>query len=307
MASNSKDTQLPSSFEIHIFVGANNEFILYEDDGYSTNYLEPSGHVFRKFTQKWNEETKEFRIEKTELNENQTEPNYLPKERTFTLYFKGWHNQGNLQIQTCKMNETTLQPKTSFDKETNSFIIHDVVLKSSDTLVVSFTSEKKNFDRNALLIKNLKHYVKRFDLQNDFKEDYFEYLDIGAYNPQNLNFQNYLLLFSDPSQLRLLTEMIFKCGAERFVPNGVYEDEYIVLWNPNKYQEFQYRELLESTLNKNIPFVPVPTLKIFTFKNDWKSKMFALIQVQFQAGNQVLFSYQIEVGKVPQKHSNSIL
>src|SRR5690606_5977210 len=106
----------PDKFHVHIFAGADNQFMLYEDDGDSLD----TSACLTTFVQKWQENALDFNIHAPE-----GDLSLIPAERVFTLSVHGVRD--GLQL-TGTVNQTPVTLETSYDPQTETLTIQNIVL-----------------------------------------------------------------------------------------------------------------------------------------------------------------------------------
>lgn len=167
-------THNPKIMKIEVFPGASNEFYLYEDDGSTENYKQNSYYI-TKFQLDWNETVKL----QVELPDSKLpKPDYIPKNRTFTIYFNAIEQPSEIRIDGISSTETKQEYldgclkitilSTEFNKLNISFPRPNIIKKN----------EIKNRTFKMLMDSNLSTLKKNLIYKKCFKKSDFDEIDL---------------------------------------------------------------------------------------------------------------------------------
>lgn len=124
-------TENPKDMEIRVFAGDSNNFILYEDDGESLNYLDGK-YVETKMDFKWSEDVN-FKI-----NPACGDISLIPQERNYVLKFIGFSDCEEIVV---KSHNEKIEYEKSYDKLMNSIIIEVQNISIINDLVIDFKNQ----------------------------------------------------------------------------------------------------------------------------------------------------------------------
>ncbi|MFX0061810.1 MAG: TIM-barrel domain-containing protein, partial [Candidatus Hermodarchaeota archaeon] len=131
------ETNNPKEMDIVIFPGSDNIFELYEDDGNSQDYLNGK-YVVTEFSQTWEGNTLHFRVKKLNNEEN---INLIPKERTFTLIFKGIKKPDSIEVQ---VNGNPINFQSEYDKSNETLYIKNVIIIPINEINILLATNSKS-------------------------------------------------------------------------------------------------------------------------------------------------------------------
>lgn len=204
------NTANPDALEIHLFPGADNQFILYEDDDLTNHSLSP-------IRQSWSTD-----VWQVQIGPAQGETAHLPTARTWSLLFRGVAEATAVSA-TINDKETTLT--TEYDPQWQALRFTAVSLTPTDSLTVTLTAAPCQNDDPRLT--HCRQMVRAFRLDTWVKQHLYNHLPRLITDPTGL--EAYELTLT-PSQLRALVEVISAAGWQRR-PLRHTDGEAIILWN----------------------------------------------------------------------------
>jgi alpha-glucosidase (family GH31 glycosyl hydrolase) len=154
----------PDSLNVVIFPGKDNEFLLYEDDGESQEYLE--GHyIITKFTQNWNDH--ELVLEK-QIIYGKNHPDLLPTERILNFEFRGIEDPSNYIV---SVDDKLIETEITYDSLMKILYIKDIKAKSMSTIKITLQNQEKTLisTESRELLKARK-MIKYWDTTIEVKE-----------------------------------------------------------------------------------------------------------------------------------------
>ncbi len=168
----------PTELTLHIFPCADNRFELYEDDGETNAYRE--GHSARTaFSQTWNENQVEFKIERA-----QGETALVPERRNYVLVFRGIRQPDAVEL---SINGAAQTAASEYDAAAETLTLHGIALEVRDELRVTLTTSAETLtsrrDRRAETCRAL---LRQFRLGSQVKQSVNWELDAIIANPNLL-------------------------------------------------------------------------------------------------------------------------
>ena len=213
----------PSHLRIHIFPGANNQFDLYEDDGYSMAYRD-GNYALTPFKLKWTNQKLTFTIGPAEGNLSS-----CPYLRTYELKIWGISTPENLLLE---INGNLRPCAPEYNTTTHTIVLPiEAELSPTDIIKVTLTTTDPSLvSRKSHTLEMCQKLLENFHLETYTKAGIFDNLPEIIQNPAHLaRWQPTLTEI----QLRALLETITRTGVERINHTG---DDHIVLWNHNPLQ-----------------------------------------------------------------------
>ena len=217
---------LPSEITLRIFPGANNSFLLYEDDG-SSSFYQDGIYAISKYSQQWGKGDNGFTLSFT-IHPVKGETSILPGKRSVNLEFEGIQSFGKISlIRNGKLAKNGLQ----YRHMGNRVKIHDLDLDPGDLVelkLFDISSGYENVDKNDTNLLLFDRLIGAFRLDNNVKR----VLQSRKKNIfENVNELLPLKMSLTSSQMRSLVEIILESGVEYSTSSG---KEEIVIWNNNE-------------------------------------------------------------------------
>lgn len=158
----SNGCDLPDELKVKVYPGAENEFILYEDDGISIN--KPEDFSSTLFINKWSGDIQEFTITKP-----QGSLSHLPAKRDYIVEFNGLTNP--LDIKTV-INNKNVDVESNFEKKKVTVTIKNV--GHDDTVKISLIGVK--IDDNSI-IEEVEEFLNKIQFSIPKKEYIFNLIN----------------------------------------------------------------------------------------------------------------------------------
>lgn len=218
----------PTEFDLHIFAGADNRFVLYEDDGETTDY-QHGKYSLTEFTQDWRENRLEFRIAATF-----GDIAHLPIQRRYRFHC---HSVKEPDQVTLEIDGKEQACTCTYNAQTATMHVSGVELPITADLRLILTTSSSNLlphqDRAGETCYDL---LKAFKLETSAKTGIAGRLDEIQENPSLL--ADYAVNLTD-SQMRALLEVTCQAGVHlvRQIPDGAL----ILLWNNRDDVDMTYR------------------------------------------------------------------
>jgi hypothetical protein len=160
--------ELPDTLTTNIFPGADNDFMLYEDDGETLAYQDGK-YALTKFQLQWEENESVFTIDPVI-----GEKDLLSSKRIFKLIFHAIKAPDNIQV---RVNGKDIEISKYYNYETEQLILTDIVLSVDEQLSVGINrstglcskgNRKKESILNMLKTFKMNSYIKQaLDLRID--------------------------------------------------------------------------------------------------------------------------------------------
>lgn len=216
----------PSKIHVHIFAGADNQFMLYEDDGDSVN----TTACITTFVQTWRDNRLDFTIDAPE-----GDVDLIPAERIFTLSVHGVRDGLTVDAIISQM-PTALE--TVYDGETETLIIKNIMLSVNDGLTLSLIGETgkgilAGRDRTK---ETLHRYFKAFRLPSGMRAKIWDNIDAIINDPEMLT--PYFVTMSQ-SQIAALCELFYQAGVHHI--RDTHHPDLLLLWNNRDNSTITYR------------------------------------------------------------------
>jgi alpha-glucosidase (family GH31 glycosyl hydrolase) len=165
---------LPDTLIIHIFPGADNEYLLYEDDGETLNYKQGE-YALTAFKQSWSEKKTTF-----EIAPARGEPDLLSKKRVYKLIFNAVKKPEDVSIM---IDNEKLEAEWCYDKTNHQLIMTDVILPVTSELVVEIVNSRDLMEKEDMKKNSIKKMLEVFKMNTYVKRDFDEDLDEFMTNP----------------------------------------------------------------------------------------------------------------------------
>jgi hypothetical protein len=210
----------PQELEIHLFPGADNDFMLYEDDGLQGSSLTP-------LAQSWSGEQWQVNIGPV-----QGETAHLPASRSYRLLFRGLAEGSDVTAVRNGHEDTVL---LAYDQKLRSVCVTlEGVLTADQVTITVSAGDVTAVDSRLAQCRKVVHAAR---IESYAKQALDRELAQIVANPALL--EKYQLLLTQ-SQLRALVEIIGGAGFHeqelRHKPG-----EEIILWNNNGAQNMRYK------------------------------------------------------------------
>ncbi len=222
----------PDHLTVNIFPGADNTFVLYEDDG-ETSAFNERRYALTTFVQAWQERRLAFGIEPVAGDVTQA-----PARRSYTLVFRGLHRPAQVAL---TVNGASLMPDVAYDETTDTLTVTGLSLTPADRLSLTLVADAGSLlcrrDRAAQTCLKL---LKAFKAESWAKRSLYERLAELAGAEGNYNLQPLLDEWAqlEPAHLQALVEVITGAGMVHLTNT---DDELLVLWNNRRSPDVRYQ------------------------------------------------------------------
>lgn len=265
----------PAEIHLHIFAGADNQFVLYEDDGESMAYHE-GAYGLTTFEQIW-------RDQKMVISGGAVAGKvaHIPAKRRYHLYI---HGVTQPQKTTLTIDDKKARFSEVYDSETETLHLAGMVVPPTGTFKVTLSTTQPTLlahrDRTQEKCLAMLH---AFKLETTAKEALSNWLDNLTVNPHAL--VEYAACLSD-SQIQALLEVTQGVGFHHI--SGVAPEDLLILWN-NRHQEgvtYHYSQFNPKAWPANHRFSsqngPVPQFKVIKPHNTWDlvGNYFGVLQIK---------------------------
>ncbi len=210
----------PDEFDVYIFAGANNEFILYEDDGESLAY-QNGAYCLTTFRQQWENGKLTFEILPAD-----GDTNVIPEEHTYRLHIYGI----KAEAQIIAGNDQIIE--TSYDAEREVLMIKADRLPTSVGLHLEIATDLAQRDRTR---ETILHMLKHFNTFVRSKQAILQRLDRILENPTELM---HVLADLSKSQVRALAETLWEAGVHYIA--DTHTSNLVVTWNNHESDHICY-------------------------------------------------------------------
>src|SRR5271157_669827 len=171
----------PRELTIHLFPGADNRFMLYEDDGETTAW-EHRQSCQTLFSLAWRENALRFDLAPVDGNTSLT-----PPKRTYHLVFHSIKQPDRIRV---RINRSTTTIASTYDERTDVLFLDGIVLSPADELTVRLSSKGRTLARSQdRRIEKCRAMLKDFEMPADLK------YKIDRSLPEMLKNKNILLSF----------------------------------------------------------------------------------------------------------------
>jgi alpha-glucosidase (family GH31 glycosyl hydrolase) len=224
----------PAELHLHIFAGADNRFILYEDDG-ETNAYQQGAYSLTSFEQLW--QTQEMRIRGIAVS---GDTSYIPEQRNYSFYIHGIIEPDKITVQ---VEQTEQSCQTRYDESTETLHISGIIVPQIADFSLNISTQQTSLlshrDRTQETCLDM---LWAFKLETTTKTALAERLS----DLQN----NFAILADYGTQLqethkRALLEVTQGVGVH--CVEHVYEQPLLLLWNNQEQSTATYQF---STMNE---------------------------------------------------------
>jgi hypothetical protein len=207
----------PAEFDVHIFAGANNEFILYEDDGHTIDYRDGK-YCLTAFTQEWEADKLVFHIS---APTGQVE--VVPGSRAYQLFIYGIGEPESVQMQ---INDRETACRFAYNANQQKLVIYTVNLASNEDMTLKVRRPKNLLARHDGRLERIKKLVSNFRMETMAKSALYQSLpEIMGDLSRIENFSMALRT----SQYQCLYDLILEAGAYQIT--GAGRDDTWLIWN----------------------------------------------------------------------------
>jgi hypothetical protein len=216
----------PAEFDLHILAGANNEFILYEDEGDTVDYQDGK-YCLTAFTQEWEPDKLAFSISAVT-----GQANLVPDNRQYQLFVYGIEEPESVQLQ---IRGQEIVCRFAYDASQQKLVIYTLTLASEAELKLKIKRPKGLLARRNGTLENAKKAVSNFRMETMAKSALFQSL------PEIMTDLSHLAAFSmalKPPQIQCLLEIILEAGAYQITGAG-REDSWLI-WNNGRDDRAKY-------------------------------------------------------------------
>jgi hypothetical protein len=272
----------PEALEIMLFPGADNTFVLYEDDG-SHQAHERGIYALTPMQLTWKPEAMAF-----SLGAVQQDSALLPSRRVITLHFRGVSEPEQVKLE---VNGEAQEALFSFDRATRTVTIQAGTVGPADSLVVRLMAQAlmPDADYRADMVRRL---VARFRLYTPAKSAIIRQLDAIMDDPELLTPYGSAL---KPAHWRALLEVITGAGVHTI--GHLDSAPRWLLWNNEERRDVRYRFAAMSRQHWSAegPFAgaagPLPRFSVFIPAEEYPDQDWELVvrfgdlqQLQFSGG-----------------------
>lgn len=217
----------PSLLDVFVFAGADNVFVLYEDDGETLAYKD-GRYALTSFTQSWSEPEMTVTIAAV-----QGDASVVPTRRSYQLHLVGVRDDVAV---TALLGETAVAVESSYDAQKETLIVSGIALESGEGLTLRLTAASDTLlSRRDRTLDTAAHMLRAFRLDNGTKEAVYHQLAAIRQNPELL--ERFHISLSD-AQRRALLEVLTQAGWNE-VAYGP-EAGNVVLWNNQQRPDCAY-------------------------------------------------------------------
>ncbi|CAG1007289.1 alpha-glucosidase [Anaerolineae bacterium] len=206
----------PDALEVHIFGGADHQFILYEDDGESQHFNHHQ-YCLTHFSQRWFGDRLEFALN------TPPDKGLIPAERTFDLHFYGLGSAPQIKAELDGL-PVSLSPTYDAQKETLS--LKSLTIKSGSALRLVIQMPELNQGPCSLKREKLLRLLKFFKLHTGVRHRIAGEIDAIISDPERLI--PYLIPMSE-SQAQAFIETLYEAGVQ--VLEDTDQPVSMILWN----------------------------------------------------------------------------
>ena len=218
----------PEALHLHVFVGADGSFTLYEDEGNSEEYLN-GDFCLTTITQRWLGCQLELTIEAAQGNTD-----LIPAKRSIHLHLHGVI--ADVAI-SAEVGGVVINPARSYDAPTETLLIAGIQLEVATSLTVRLQTEGDSLlsqrDRKR---ETLLRLLRVFRLNTGVRNKLADMLDTLLDDPDQI--APYLVTMHE-SHIRALCEVLYEAGMQH-IPDTQYP-ALLVLWNNREDEAITYR------------------------------------------------------------------
>jgi alpha-glucosidase (family GH31 glycosyl hydrolase) len=223
----------PAELDLHVFAGANNEFILYEDDGETTSYQD-GAYCLTAFTQEWEANKMAFRISAVS---GQTQ--FAPEKRQYQIFVYGLQEPETVQLQ---INGQESACRFAYHADLQKLVIYTVELSREAQLTLRITQKAGLLARRTEPLERARKIVSNFRMETMAKSVLFERMpEITA----DLSLLATLSMELQASQIQCLLDILLEAGAYQI--RGAGQEDTWLLWNNNRDESARYTYAWENT------------------------------------------------------------
>lgn len=216
----------PTALDIYLFPGADNEFVLYEDDG-SDGAYEEGKYALTRYQLSWKQGAMTFVQAPVEQ-----EARHVPEERTITLHFRGVSEPAGISVE---INGASQPVDFVFDAARATVSLSSLTVGPADRLSVLLTG-KSLLPATDFRRKTVQRLIEQFHLQTTAKSAIVRLLDDVLADPARL------LPFATvlrPAHWRALLEVITGAGIHTI--EHLDNPPKLLIWNNEEREDVRYR------------------------------------------------------------------
>ncbi len=218
----------PEILHLHVFVGADGSFTLYEDEGNSEEYLN-GDFCLTTITQRWLGCQLELTVEAAEGNTG-----LIPAERLIHLHLHGVI--ADVAI-SAEVGGIVINPASSYDAATETLLIAGIRLEVATVLTLRLQSEGDSlFSQRDRKRETLLRMLRAFRLNTGVRNKLADMLDTLLDDPDQI--APYLVTMHE-SHIRALCEVLYEAGVQ-YISDTQYP-ALLVLWNNRDDEAITYR------------------------------------------------------------------
>ena len=218
----------PAEFDLHVFAGADNRFVLYEDDGETTDY-EYDQHSLTEFSQNWQERRLEFRIAAAS-----GDIAHLPVQRRYRIHLHGVKEPDHV---TLEIDGKTQACTCRYDAQTEMVHVSDVDVPVTAELRLVLAMESNSLlSHRDRLQETCYGLLEAFEMETSAKTGIAGRLDELQEDPTML--ADYAINLTE-AQMRALLEVACQAGVHLI--RQARDDALILFWNNREDERITYR------------------------------------------------------------------
>jgi hypothetical protein len=218
----------PAEFDLRVFAGADNRFVLYEDDGETTDYTYDK-YGLTEFSQDWQERRLEFRIAAAS-----GDIAHLPAQRRYHIHF---HGVKEPDLVTLEIDGKTKACTCRYDAQTETVYVSgvDVPVTAELRLVLATESDSLLSHRDRVQ-ETCYGLLEAFKLETSAKTGIAERLDELQEDPAML--ADYAINLTG-EQMRALLEVTCEAGVDLI--RQARDEALVLFWNNRENEGITYR------------------------------------------------------------------
>ncbi|MFZ0546610.1 MAG: TIM-barrel domain-containing protein [Candidatus Promineifilaceae bacterium] len=223
----------PTELNLHIFAGANNEFLLYEDDG-NTQAYQDGAYCLTAFTQEWETDKLLFHISAVS-----GQANLVPDSRQYHLFVYGIQEPETVKL---LIDGQESECRFTYEPDRQRLVIDTVNLPREANLTLKIERPNGLLARHDGTLEKAMEVVSNFKMETMLKSALYRRL------PEITADLSQLAAFSiglTPSQIQCLLALLLEAGAYQVIGTG--RENTWLIWNNNRDERATYTYARENT------------------------------------------------------------
>ena len=218
----------PTDLHLHVFAGAEGEFVLYEDDGGSRGYV-TGDYCQTRIEHSWADE----RAAVTICPASGTMA-LIPAERVVHLHVRGVAEAVRVEVM---VNDAPLTAGWHYDSATESLILDGITLRTDSTLTVRLWAEGGALlSRRERKREKLLGLLRSFKLFSGARNRLADNIDALIKNPDEIAPS---LIAMQDAHVRALCELLYDAGMH--VIRDAHDPVLLIVWNNRADEAITYR------------------------------------------------------------------